>query len=409
MRSSDTVEQTCGGRLDHIKNVSKALGAAEIGVRHLVEADGGRIIEEELELGRRAAGTQPVERRVITPVHGQHVIEVVEIAGAHLARAQAPDIDAALRGLGLGAGIGGIADVIIAGTRGIDPDQVSQTLLVDEAAKDAVGHRRAADITETHEQNLDQVSAPFGSWGLEGGLSRMMATQFKHVVILTGAGVSAESGLGTFRDKDGLWTKYDLNEVATPEGFARDPVLVHEFYNARRRDLLNAAPNPAHHALARLEQASPGEVTLITQNVDDLHERAGSRNLIHMHGELLKTRCARSGHVFAWTDDVTIDTPCPACAAVGSLRPHVVWFGEMPMAMGRIEEVLDQCDLFLSIGTSGAVYPAAGFVEQVRDAGRAHTVELNLEPSEGHSLFAEQIYGPAGQVVPAYVERLLNG
>jgi NAD-dependent deacetylase len=191
---------------------------------------------------------------------------------------------------------------------------------------------------------------------------------------------------------------------------SRDLVLIHDFYNARRHDLLNAAPNPTHHALARLEQALPGEVTLVTQNVDDLRERAGGRNLIHMHGELLKTRCARSGHVFARADDATIDTPCPACATVGSIRPHAVWFGEIPMAMERIEAKLDQSDLFLSVGTSGAVYPAAGFVEQVRDTGPgAHTVELNLEPSEGYSLFAERIYGPAGQVVPVYVERLLNG
>lgn len=231
---------------------------------------------------------------------------------------------------------------------------------------------------------------------------------FERIVILTGAGISAESGLGTFRDKDGLWTRYNLEDVATPEGYARNPGFVHEFYNARRKNLLAALPNPAHFALAELEHQHPGRITLVTQNVDDLHERAGSRNLIHMHGELLKIRCEACETVQHWTGDLGVEHVCEACSVAGKLRPHVVWFGEMPFAMNKIYLALAACDLFISIGTSGNVYPAAGFVQEVRSQGRAHTVELNLEPSEGHSLFAERIMGRASEVVPAFVQRLLK-
>ena len=241
-----------------------------------------------------------------------------------------------------------------------------------------------------------------------------MASDFKHIVILTGAGISAESGLGTFRDTDGLWTKYDLDEVATPQGFARNPPFVHEFYNARRQNLLDAQPNAGHAALTRLERESGAAVTVVTQNVDNLHEQAGSQNIIHMHGELLKVRCIEANHVLAWTDELNVDTPCPQCgepsspsSPLGNLRPNVVWFGEFPMEMDRIYGELESCDLFLSIGTSGNVYPAAGFVEEIRSRGRAHTAELNLEPSEGESKFAEKIYGPATEVVPAYVDKLM--
>ena len=232
--------------------------------------------------------------------------------------------------------------------------------------------------------------------------------EFKHIVILTGAGISAESGLGTFRDEDGLWTKYDLEDVATPEGFVRNPAFVHEFYNARRQNLIEAEPNRAHEALAKLEAEHAGRVLVVTQNVDDLHERAGCRNIIHMHGELLKVRCERCLRVAEWRQDLGLSTSCPGCAEAGGLRPHVVWFGEMPFDMERIDAALEGCDLFLSIGTSGNVYPAAGFVDTVRRAALAHTAELNLEPSEGASLFAECIHGPATEVVPAYVDRLLG-
>ncbi|HYF09294.1 MAG TPA: Sir2 family NAD+-dependent deacetylase [Acetobacteraceae bacterium] len=229
------------------------------------------------------------------------------------------------------------------------------------------------------------------------------------IVVLTGAGISRESGLATFRDADGVWASIRIEDVATPEAFRRDPARVQGFYNARRAQLRDPAvrPNAAHQALADLERRWPGGVLVVTQNVDDLHERAGSRNLVHMHGELMKARCLACHAVSSWPEEITPASVCPACARPGGLRPHVVWFGEMPLEMERIEAALDACGIFVSIGTSGNVYPAAGFVAQVRR--RARTVELNLEPSEGTSLFDEAIHGPATQVVPAFVARLLDG
>ncbi|MBI1208328.1 MAG: NAD-dependent protein deacylase [Azospirillum sp.] len=230
------------------------------------------------------------------------------------------------------------------------------------------------------------------------------------IVILTGAGISKESGLDTFRDADGIWAKVRLEDVATPEGYARDPQRVLEFYNARRRSLLSGRvePNRGHYALAELEQKWPGEVVLVTQNIDDLHERAGSNSLIHMHGELLKGRCDACGRVSTCRDDQTLDLSCDACGRTGKMRPHVVWFGEIPLEMERIYDVLAHCELFISIGTSGNVYPAAGFVREARLAG-ARTVELNLEPSQGASLFDQQVIGPATEIVPAFVARVLAG
>ncbi|RMF12308.1 MAG: NAD-dependent deacylase [Alphaproteobacteria bacterium] len=230
---------------------------------------------------------------------------------------------------------------------------------------------------------------------------------YKHIVILTGAGISADSGLDTFRDEGGVWSRYAIEDVATPEAFANNPELVHDFYNMRRKVALAARPNGAHRALARLEAEYPGEVVIITQNVDNLHEQAGSRNLIHMHGELAKARCTGCATVRSWTDRLGVDTPCAACGAVGTMRPHIVWFGEIPMGLDEIDRQLMACDLFVSIGTSGNVYPAAGFVDTVRRIGRAHRVELNLEPSLGNSLFDEGIYGRAVEVVPAFVDRLM--
>lgn len=228
------------------------------------------------------------------------------------------------------------------------------------------------------------------------------------IVILTGAGISAESGVDTFRDKGGIWSKVDFNEVATPQGFARNPAKVHDFYNARRRGLATVEPNAAHFALARLERAFSGDFLLVTQNIDDLHERAGSKRLVHMHGEIASALCERCGQRREWRADLSTDTPCPACQVAGGMRPDVVWFGEMPYRMDEIEAVLSVCDLFVSIGTSGNVYPAAGFVREARLAG-AHTVELNLEPSDGVSFFAEAIHGRATEIVPAFVERLIGG
>ena len=227
------------------------------------------------------------------------------------------------------------------------------------------------------------------------------------IVILTGAGISRESGLHTFRDADGIWARHRVEDVATPEAFARNPALVQGFYNARRAQLRDPAirPNAAHDALAELDARWPGAFLLVKQNVDDLHARAGSRRLIAMHGELAKARCLRCGAVSPAPGDLSPEASCPACGSQGGLRPHVVWFGEMPLEMERIGEALAACDLFVSIGTSGAVYPAAGFVREVRH--RAHTLELNLEPSEGSHLFDEARHGPATQLVPAFVRDLL--
>lgn len=225
------------------------------------------------------------------------------------------------------------------------------------------------------------------------------------IVILTGAGISAESGLGTFRDKGGVWTRYDLREVATPEGFARDPARVHDFYNARRRNALGARPNAAHIALARLQGQHRGEVVIVTQNVDRLHEAAGAV-AIHMHGRLDRAICAACGAGWAAPDEMFATDPCPTCGKAAT-RPDIVWFGEMPQSLDLIADHLDSADLFAAIGTSGQVYPAAGFVAEARRAG-AHTVEINLEPSDVAGMFDDHILGPATETVPAWVARLLG-
>jgi NAD-dependent deacetylase len=230
------------------------------------------------------------------------------------------------------------------------------------------------------------------------------------IVILTGAGISRESGLATFRDPDGIWAKVRIEDVATPDAFRRDPERVHGFYNARRAQLSDPAvqPNAAHRALARLQREWRGRVTLVTQNIDDLHERGGSAAVIHMHGEILKALCAACGRTHRHAGDLDARLACPDCGRTGALRPDVVWFGEMPYHMERISDALATCRLFLSIGTSGTVHPAAGFVREARMAG-ASTAEINLEPSEGHSLFDECRHGPATQLVAAFVTELLLG
>lgn len=236
-----------------------------------------------------------------------------------------------------------------------------------------------------------------------------MASKEKNsIVLLTGAGISAESGIKTFRDHNGLWEEHRIEDVASIDGYLRNPDLVQSFYNNRRAQLKDAGvqPNAAHFALAQLEKEWPGEVLLVTQNVDDLHERAGSRNLIHMHGELRKVRCDRTGRVFSWTDDINADTVCPCCNKARTLRPHIVWFGEMPLEMERIFAALERCGLFAAIGTSGQVYPAAGFVHHVKPTAR--TVEINPEASAIASAFEEHRRGKAGEAVPAFVEELLS-
>jgi NAD-dependent deacetylase len=229
------------------------------------------------------------------------------------------------------------------------------------------------------------------------------------IVVLTGAGISKESGLETFRDPDGIWANVRMEDVATPQAFVRDEARVHAFYNARRKALRDPAvqPNDAHMALAILEANWTGEMLLVTQNVDDLHARAGSQNVRHMHGELCKARCMACGIVAEIGGDLGVHSACPACAANGAMRPHIVWFGEVPFHMDEIEEKLATCALFVAIGTSGNVYPAAGFVE-IAAAHGARTVELNLEPSATSSAFAERRLGPATQIVPQFVAELLG-
>jgi NAD-dependent deacetylase len=228
-----------------------------------------------------------------------------------------------------------------------------------------------------------------------------------NIVILTGAGISAESGLQTFRAADGLWEGHRVEDVATPEAFARNPALVHAFYDARRARLAEVEPNAAHAALARLDAEWRGGLLIVTQNVDDLHERAGAKRLLHMHGQVRKGWCLWCNERFAWDGPMGGGAACPSCETVGRVRPDIVWFGEMPYHMERIEAALFHADLFVSIGTSGAVYPAAGFVQTARHRG-ARTLEINLEPSQGSLFFDERRYGAAATLVPAWVDEILG-
>lgn len=226
------------------------------------------------------------------------------------------------------------------------------------------------------------------------------------VVVLTGAGISAESGVPTFRDADGLWEGHRVEDVATPEAFDRQPDVVHAFYDARRAALAGVQPNPAHVALARLEEALGDDLLVVTQNVDDLHERAGATRVLHMHGELRSALCRSCGARHRWDGDLGDRPPCPRCGA-RELRPDVVWFGEVPYQLDRIFDALERAELFVSVGTSGAVYPAAGFVQAAAAYG-ARTLELNLVPSDGSHFFDEARHGPAGELVPAWVAELLG-
>ena len=230
---------------------------------------------------------------------------------------------------------------------------------------------------------------------------------FPHTVILTGAGISSESGIATFRSTDGLWEKHSLEDVATPEGFMRDPALVHQFYNQRRAQLRTVEPNAAHQAIARLQKKMGEKVFLITQNIDDLHERGGSHQVLHMHGELFKARCMASGRVMDWRTDLSPESQCNCCKPSSVMRPHIVWFGEMPLGMEHIYDALEKAELFVSIGTSGNVYPAAGFVAEARRRG-AVTLELNFEPSAQQGLFTAGSYGLATKIVPDWVDLMLQ-
>ncbi|GAA0852193.1 Sir2 family NAD+-dependent deacetylase [Aliiglaciecola litoralis] len=236
-----------------------------------------------------------------------------------------------------------------------------------------------------------------------------LLTKQSRVVVLTGAGISAESGLKTFRDNDGLWENHSIEEVATPEAFARNPDLVYRFYNQRRAQLTHGEvyPNEGHKALAKLEAQLGDRFLLVTQNVDNLHELAGSQRVLHMHGDLLSYRCCRSGQVVETTAAYDRHSRCDCCTPANSIRPNIVWFGEMPMHMEQISSALENADYFISIGTSGSVYPAAGFVKEANYYG-AHTVELNLEPSSNHYEFSQSYYGLASDVIPQYVEQLIG-
>ncbi|QLB18606.1 Sir2 family NAD+-dependent deacetylase [Mannheimia granulomatis] len=228
------------------------------------------------------------------------------------------------------------------------------------------------------------------------------------IVVLTGAGISAESGIRTFRAEDGLWENHRVEDVATPEGYKRDRELVQRFYSERRRKLFDpeVQPNAAHLALAKLEEKLGENLLIVTQNVDNLHERAGSKNVIHMHGELLKVRCPNKGTVYEWHGDVTDESRCTCCIQPARLCPHIVWFGEIPLQMLEIDEAIYDCDIFVSIGTSDNVYPAAGFVEKA-NRWKSYTVELNLEPSKVKTAFKEARYGKATEVVSQFVEEIL--
>lgn len=238
----------------------------------------------------------------------------------------------------------------------------------------------------------------------------MNLKNIKSIVVLTGAGISKESGLDTFRGQGGLWEGMRVEDVASPQAFQNHPETVHSFYNARKRVLLQnkILPNAAHDALTRLEKEWHGDFLLVTQNVDNLHERAGSENLLHMHGEILKGRCINCATVTSWSMDMDVKSKCPECRSIGTMRVDVVWFGEMPMWMDEITNALEKCDLFISIGTSGNVYPAAGFVQVVSNNPTTITAELNLEPSLNASQFSRGDYGPATQIVPDFVNEVLK-
>lgn len=263
-------------------------------------------------------------------------------------------------------------------------------------------HGRAGGIAPARRDSAETGQRGIG----QRGIGERGARDMRNIVILTGAGISAESGLGTFRQPDGLWARHRLEDVATPEALERDPARVHGFYNARRTQAAAARPNAAHLALARLERDWPGAVLIVTQNVDGLHERAGSRDVIAMHGRLSGALCAACGHRWPAPRAMAPDDPCPACAAPRT-RPDVVWFGEMPHHLERIDRALAAADLFAAIGTSGNVHPAAGFAQEAARGG-ARCVELNLEPSTNRRDFDEIRHGPATQIVPDWVAELLR-
>lgn len=234
-----------------------------------------------------------------------------------------------------------------------------------------------------------------------------MSRKYKHILFLTGAGISAESGLSTFRSENGLWNNHRVEDVATIEAYLRNPDYVHQFYNDMRPELLKAEPNPAHLAITELQDNHPAEVNVVTQNVDTLHEKAGNTNIYHIHGQINQIVCMNCGHVFETWGDVSSEDKCEKCGITGMLKPNIVFFGENLLYMNKVDELLKSCDLFISVGTSGVVYPAAGFVQIAKMFG-ADTMELNMEQTSNNRLFDRHIYGPAGTTLPALVKELLD-
>ena len=233
-----------------------------------------------------------------------------------------------------------------------------------------------------------------------------MNKSYKSIVVLTGAGISAESGLATFRSSNGLWNNHRVEDVATIEAFQRNPEFVHDFYNQMKPELLAAKPNPAHLALTKLQNNYPAPVSIITQNVDTLHEKAQSRNIYHIHGQINQAVCLNCGHVLETWNDVTTETVCPQCSVAGMMKPNIVFFGENLLYMDKVERLLASCDLFLSLGTSGVVFPAAAFVQTAKLYG-AETYEFNLEKTSNNFYFDHHIFGKAGDTLPPFVDELL--
>ncbi|MBR1648680.1 MAG: NAD-dependent deacylase [Alphaproteobacteria bacterium] len=232
-------------------------------------------------------------------------------------------------------------------------------------------------------------------------------TDYKRIVILSGAGISAESGLATFRDEDGMWNHHRVEDVATVEGFAKNPEYVHDFYNELKKELIKANPNPAHLAITRLQQQYPAQTAVITQNVDTLHEKAGNQNVFHIHGQIDQAVCTNCGHILSTWDDVTTEDICPQCSLTGTFKPNIVFFGESLLYMNEVDELLRSCDLFISIGTSGVVFPANTFVRTAKYY-HADTIEFNLKPTVNNYEFDRHIIGPAGETFPRFVEELIN-
>lgn len=234
-----------------------------------------------------------------------------------------------------------------------------------------------------------------------------MNKQYKNIVILTGAGISAESGLATFRSSNGLWNNHRVEDVASVEGFRRNPALVHDFYNDLKLEIQKAKPNPAHLAITRLQNEYPAEISVVTQNVDTLHEKAGNKNIYHIHGQINQAVCLNCGHILETFGDVDTETVCAQCGVTGMMKPNIVFFGENLLCMDKVETLLRSCDLFVSIGTSGVVFPAAAFVQTAKYHG-ADTIEFTLEPTSNNFYFDRHVYGPAGQTLPSYVDGLVK-